>query len=442
MLRIFANWCTENANDIELAPWECLDEDMTLFDVVYLDIVHGFDVPYNVLMEYVNKGWSGDLISRLGHCYGCVKIDKRKHVSENKYSFHFKTFLLMQQAIGLGYYASIETILTCVALLIENDEYAIASRVLESGADELWKCDVSIRFEDVFASIVSSKTTNDLRESSTISGQEFDIKFFRMSVRIFFCYASCVCYTNLKNGKRLAEVLIRMSTYLIGLVKNDKALPDYIDFLLFLEVHEYESRMRVFYHNHCMFEKTELIKEIADFEQEFPGSRLFCSCNAKIGMESNMFLGSLNDSKYTPVLDSLENRIARHTKSTADRMYHALVLICVNKYEQATALLNAIIDEEGDYSLSVVICQNRIWESNFLDDNLSKELKQLSTDYVVIPSILFARYLLVKVSISLGRIEQWQRNMTEFNILRQRYDLSGSDYMEPILNALSKSLER
>ena len=56
VLRIFANWCAENANDIGLAHWECLSDDMTLFDVVYLDIVHGFDVPNNVLMENVNKG--------------------------------------------------------------------------------------------------------------------------------------------------------------------------------------------------------------------------------------------------------------------------------------------------------------------------------------------------------------------------------------------------
>ena len=46
VLRIFAKWCKQNSNEIGLALWQCLTNDMTLFDVVYLDIVHGFDVPY------------------------------------------------------------------------------------------------------------------------------------------------------------------------------------------------------------------------------------------------------------------------------------------------------------------------------------------------------------------------------------------------------------
>ena len=58
VLRIFAKWCKQNSNKIDLALWQCLTTDMTLFDVVYLDIVHGFDVPNDVLLEYADKGWS------------------------------------------------------------------------------------------------------------------------------------------------------------------------------------------------------------------------------------------------------------------------------------------------------------------------------------------------------------------------------------------------
>ena len=55
LLRIFATWCHQHSHEIHLAPWQCLTREMTLFDVVYLDILHGFDVPNNVLLEYLDK---------------------------------------------------------------------------------------------------------------------------------------------------------------------------------------------------------------------------------------------------------------------------------------------------------------------------------------------------------------------------------------------------
>ena len=438
VLRIFANWCAENANDVGLASWECLSDDMTLFDVVYLDIVHEFDVPNDALLEYVNKGWSAELVSRLGICYSFNRLDQRKHRDGSNSSIHFKTLLLMQHAIDHEY-VSIETISACVSLLIKHKEYEIVAHVLESGADELWRNEIKFHFDNVFFSIVSSKTKNDLREISVISQMEFNIKYFKISVRIFFCYASYVCYKNLENGERLHEVRNQMISCF-----SRTEFPEYLDFLLFLEVFEYDSKMRPFYHNQFMYCKTMVIVRLqkqADHiieksnslrngnnnnyrqgiernNQDFsdPRFELFCSCNRVIcHVLKKKFLGRSRRS-YDPD-DTPENRIALHTKSTADRMYHVLVLLFINKYEQAAALLNAVIDEEGEYSLSVVICPYAFWESNFLDDNLRRELKKLSADLVVIPTDLFARYLLVKVSISLGQMEQWQRNMTEFNIL-------------------------
>ena len=171
VLRIFANWCKENANDVGLAPWECLSDDMTLFDVVYLDIVHGFDVPYNVLMKYGNTGWSGKLVSRLGIVVAVTDSLRKKQRNENKHSFLFKTVLMMQHAID-SKFTSVETILYHVSLLIQQKEFAIAARVLESGADELWNSSVSIPFDDIFASIMSFETNNDIRELTNMTAQD------------------------------------------------------------------------------------------------------------------------------------------------------------------------------------------------------------------------------------------------------------------------------
>ena len=46
----------------------------------------------------------------------------------------------------------------------------------------------------------------------------------------------------------------------------------------------------------------------------------------------------------------------------ADRMYLALLLVFVNKLEQASSVLNAIIEAEGEYSQSVVISQKAFYE--------------------------------------------------------------------------------
>ena len=471
VLRIFANWCTENANDIGFAPWECLSGDMTLFDVVYLDIVHGFDVPYNVLMEYVDNGWSGDLISRLGFCYSFDKFDQKNPKNESKYPFHFKTFLMLQHALDYEY-ASIETILTCVALLINHEEFAIAARVLESGAGEVLTSDVSILIDYVFASIISSETINDLCELTNIAGLECDAKLFRMSVPIFTGYASYVCYKNLGYREKLNAVLIQMKFHLLDFISNDNRkyryrhtimFSSYLENLLFHEIYETVREMRSLLFGHFMSMKTYIIKLLRaashhkhmiykENENNFYtlglrktikdsamlDDRLFCSCNKKIGMILPILVSSSNDPENKDNYDHMTDILTRHARSAADRMYLALFLIFVKRYDRAASVLNAIIDEEGDFSMSVVVCPKAFWEWNFLDDNLCRELKIFSADHFVLPTSLFARYLLVNVHNSLGQIEQCDRNKIEFNILRQRY----STILEfaAILNVLSKIL--
>ena len=116
-----------------------------------------------------------------------------------------------------------------------------------------------------------------------------------------------------------------------------------------------------------------------------------------------------------------ESLIRRQIVTTADRVYYAQVLIAGKKIEQAISNLNAIVDSEGDYSLSVVIWPKPTWESNLLDDKLRKELIKSSAKYIVFPSNLYARYLLVHAYNSLGQTEQCERNLNEFLKLWEWY---------------------
>ena len=152
VLKIFAKWCKQNSNEIGLELWQCLTNKMTLFDVVYLDIVHGFDVSNKVLLEYVDTCWSADFICRLGSCY-YEKFDQVEN------SILCKSLLMMQHAFDRDY-PTIATYLACISTLIKHEEFEIAIRALESGAEEMLKSDEIICLDNLDSVVNTKRETN------------------------------------------------------------------------------------------------------------------------------------------------------------------------------------------------------------------------------------------------------------------------------------------
>ena len=449
VLRIFAKWCKQNSNEIKLAPWQCLTNDMTLFDVVYLDTVHGFDVPNEVLLEYVDKGWSTGFVCRLANVY-YNEFDQGVSTTQIKYSILFKTFLMMQYAVDRDY-PTAAAITSCIHTLIKHKEFKLAIRVLETGACEMLMSNES-NFIDDLDSVVGYKTKNEFHEmNDLIQGGSFDIRRFRMSVQVFFLYSSYVCYKNLGHGEKIRSVLDLFlhvyTNYLSG------SYSGYFHILLLLEVFEHLSktsksstrnRKSEILYNVNMAIKMSMIKVVADRYEKcdseenepiYPNTRFICSCGI-----SGLLQAELDSLPQGPVQNESdyilpEVIIERHTKSTADRLYYAQFLVFNKHVEKAITILNSIVESEGDYSLSVFICPKPFWESNFLDDNLRRELSKSSADYVVFPTNLYARYLLANAYNSLGQMEQCERNKTEFRILRQRY--SSVEAFASMLNIVS-----
>ena len=418
VLRIFAKWCKQNTKEIRLTLWQCLTNDMTLFDVVYLDIVHGFHVPNDVLVKYyVDKGWSAEFVCRLASCY-YNEYDHREFENQEKHSILLKSLLMMQYAFDRDH-PTIVTISNCIYTMIKHKEFEIAIRALESGADEMLKSDESIRLDDL-DSVVGRKTRNEFQEmSDLINTVKLETK---MSVRIFFLYASYVCYKNLDHVEDLHSILKIFSDFYIEYL-NWKYL-DYSTLILLLEVYEHMSQWRMFHSLYTVYMtfKMQGMKTFANRNNVITKITFNCSCSWRICSSLQLFILFL---PFDPALnyfyDYIEAKIKRLIKNTADRMYYAQVLIFKKDTETAKPILNRIIEEEGDYSLSVFICPKTFWELNFLDDNLCKELSKSSADYVVFPTNLYARYLLVNAYNSLGQMEQCERNKTEFRILRHRY---------------------
>ena len=280
----------------------------------------------------------------------------------------------------------------------------------------------------------------------------FDMKRFKMPVQVLFVYFSYVCYKKLGREENLCSVL-DLSSDLYNMDNSIECYSENLHPILLFEVSEQLRQWMVFYctYNICMLLKMQAIESIVDTTNILfsksqrifsPGCRQLniCSCNVMIDTILDVYISSLphpsvHYSVQNEINEEIEVKIARHAKSTADRMYYVQVLMFNKKYEKAISILNSITEGEGDYSLSVFICPKEFWESNFLDDNLRKELSKSSADYVVFPTNLYARYLLVNAYNSLGQTDQCERNKTEFRILRQRY--SSVEAFAPMLNIVS-----
>ena len=434
VLRIFANWCKKNSCAIELAPWQYLTSDMTLFDIVYLDIVHAFDFPIEVLLEYLDRGWSAEFVCKLGICYSFYRFEQEKHKREFECSFLFKTLHMIQHALDHEI-VSMKIIFTCVSILMKLEQFEIAARVLESGTDEFFRSSESLSFDYVLASVVGSKLRNNLRELADLRDREHETGLFKVSVPVFFWYSLYVCYKHLGHGKKLQGVLTQMNYYSkLTLSRNLLSDMDYLDILLFLDMYEniYEWIM-YHYEYYDIFISLEMFLielqskyiKILGFVGKNDYSNLqiglFCSCNKSISEALQFFLVPCDPIKNPYYEDIAESLFRRQMVTTADRVYYAQVLIAGNKFEQAIPNLNAIVEEEGDYALSVVIWSKLILKSYLLDVNLHQELIKSSANYVVFPSNLYARYLLVNAYNSFGQTEQCERNRKEFLKLLEWY---------------------
>ena len=226
--------------------------------------------------------------------------------------------------------------------------------------------------------------------------------------------------------------------------------------LFLLEMYRRELRIEVFLqlYERCISMKMGIIEEGSKFRRKFLSSRknsvtfidrrmnLFISCsNSEMFLSVSCMIDSVSISEkdeYSHIVDDLpilETNLERYSRTTADRTYYAQFLIFISKIKKAISELEDVIGQEGVYSLSVVIWPKYVYAIGFLDETLSNELLNLSAEYVVFPTNLYARYLLVKACSALGWEEQSRYNMDELTILRERY--SRFKEWKPMLNIMS-----
>ena len=459
VLRIFAKWCEMNSGKINFTKtWQCLTDEMSLFDVVYLDIVHEFRVPINVLLEYARKEGSVELIGKLAFCYSNDMLMLWKTKNTTGYKFHIKTRQMIQYVLQYKYISS-DFIFSYVNVLMNCNEFDMASLVLTSVMVEIdSSTDFKLQkwpFSDTFH---SQKTRNEIQEISDILEIRKKDQHFNLFLPLVCHFLSILCYRYTGDETNL--------NHLLGIVKIDSFIEymsswkdsmemitytvksNYVFCLSMLEslehLKEWENCFCVIYKMFISM-KISLIHKIYEerlnkFNQRkstilYPYQFSFCSCHPRMSQSLNHLAGILKLADQIELGDAiltLSYSVVHAMQTTADKTYYSQFFIYMKECEPAVSLLEEIVEQEGDYSLSVVILSKPF--SNLLDETLSNELAKCSTDYIVFPTNLYARYLLGIAYNSLGQEERYKSNMTELIILRQRY--SAFPEWAPMLNIM------
>ena len=444
VLRIFAKWYKQNSNCINFKPWQCLTEEMTLFDIVYLDIIHGFDVPNNVLLEYAEKESSAELICKLALCYSNDTFKRDAHVNGNTCSLHQKALLLGQSALKHTY-PSLECIGYLVEILTCNGQFEIAAKVSKSAMIDLSEVERSCFIPvDLSTVVFSHKTRNELQEIFDIS-RTIRIGQLGLPVTAIFLYALFRYYRHIKDEIELQNMLTKIKCDFLKCIEKyiaDNGIATaqlYSYILLSLEV--FTGEMECEYFHGLVYSYFVTVKmDIIDHEST---SCKFFSCNLNI-FHAYVRLAhwvDFSEDNLEERLIRFKDRVSGFIKTIADKIYYCQPLIFGGALQEATSLLETIVEQEGDYSLSVVIWSKRIWrrKTTFLGETLREELIKSSLDYVVFPTNLYARYLLMTVYRLLGQMEQNRNNLKELNVLLQRY----SEFSEfaPMLAIITATLQ-
>ena len=442
VLRIFATWCHQNSHEIHLAPWQCLTREMTLFDVVYLDILHGFDVPNNVLLEYVDREWSVEVVCKLATCYSMKILKRGDRKNKVEYSLHFKSLLVIHQAINYKH-PTLESIITSVSILMRCKEYEMAAQVLKSAIIHICFSDMIyyIRWRELYADLSSHKMKNELQEM-------FDIvllcgynKSMFQRIPAFIHFLLSVCYKYCGTTEDREDILNRMRSPMFLCSRDPRdhlGVLRYAYVLLMLDVLENFEKLRSLY---CMFyrefvsKKFELIEREAKIRKDLfqrnicvdhrcdlyislkaYSSVWSCTAHTKLVLRNladllGIFDESSSELYKIATINHFEPGLTYSMLTTADRIYFSQVLIVNKKLEQAISILESIVEQEGAYSISMVIWPKELYGSRFIDKNLRNELIKSSKDYIVFPTNLYARYLLTIAYGSLGQEENRNNNL-------------------------------
>ena len=131
------------------------------------------------------------------------------------YSLHFKTLLMIRHVLEFEY-PTIETIITCISILLKYGHFESASHVLELAAKDLTRFDIFFVYKKTFSDLFSLRMNNEILEISDM--MRISSNCFQGSASSFILYSSCVCYNKIGDSGKLLMVLALLWCHLCVMI--------------------------------------------------------------------------------------------------------------------------------------------------------------------------------------------------------------------------------
>ena len=228
--------------------------------------------------------------------------------------------------------------------------------------------------QGIFADLVSHKMKNEIPEMSDI--RRMGVKYVGMlqSMPILICFSLSVCYRYIGVEEKRDAMVDRMSIPIVFSFLNNHE-GDFSDWhyaylLLMFDVFENSDKWKILHYliyKKIISNKIKLIgKESAArkyvfekhiFLDHWRDTSSLGSCNVNMNSKFKLFTDNIPRIGEISVktIDNREYILLYKMAITADTIYYTQFLIVRRKLEQAISLLKVILEQEGDFSISMVI---------------------------------------------------------------------------------------
>ena len=396
---------------------------MTLFDVVYLDIVHEFDVPCDVLLKHIDQKSSPALVCKLAMCYTTHRRETHQ-CKENKvtHSIHSKTLLIFKESLKVHQF-TVESIIICLSFLLNCEQFETVMHVLETAEEEFIESKEKVFCETHCLNVFSDRISNEIQDAIEICRKANNY----VPVRVSIYYLLSKCYKGLNKIEKLEETLLKM-------VGTCFKLREYLSLLLLFDACDGGSQSKIITDlRHRTYvkvlkqkklligcesklRKVRLVKESNEnewfnrtdmFEKilfEVP-SKGYNSRHNAFFISGNFYLNGLilwyglDDVKNSTLNEEgfdgfvgVEKCLSELCNTSADKVYYCQYLVNRGNTEEAIPILENIVEVEGDCLLSMVIWPKQL--KKMVDEKMQTRLDEAAEGYIVHPTAVYARYLL------------------------------------------------
>lgn len=462
ILEAFANWC--RAAEISIPLSDCLSPQLSLFDAVFLDIVHNFDVDESIIKAFAVHEPSHEVSRKLAACYREFVCGEKTVLNiETRNAFIRKACLLYENSLHVK---SICNAVEFAIFMYENGRYDECIQLLK--LLELENTSTYVKSENLF----HSKTVNCFikmvfghKIDNRINGEDICVPSLSIILLLFVICHICIgsieeAFPVMERFEQYFKESIGFETplsfYIFGFCKEQLGMKETaaecfrmaLQSKLLTTTQRFEqsrngetTTKRPCTHLTSLFDLLGLSTGVFASESEannffsimsqrlseipFSGSYvvkiiLFLTATYKsssCGHCRNIFSSYCNEVHM--LILATRWSVTQHIPSSSNLLYYAHLVMLYTVGESVLSILLDVIAREEDAPLSVIV-----WPKQFrilADDCIRREIdKADDRGFIAIPSLSYAYYLLAKLYLRLRKMDSFSETMAKFEELCRR----------------------